>query len=103
MKAVTFDGQTVENGSFRNVDLEEADLRGADLEEADFRGADFEGALMKGADLDHTDLRGADLSAAVGLTLSQLDDACLDETTKLPSEFNPVMTETAGCSDKADD
>lgn len=93
----------LENGSFRNVDLEDADLRGADLEDADFRGADFESALMKGADLGHTDLRGADLSTAVGLTLSQLDDACVDETTKLPSDFNPVLAESAGCASKVDD
>jgi uncharacterized protein YjbI with pentapeptide repeats len=96
-------GADLENGSFRNVDLEEADLRGADLEDADFRGADFEDALMKGAELDHTDLRGADLSTAVGLTLSQLDDACVDETTKLPAKFNPVIAESAGCASKAGD
>lgn len=96
-------GADLENGSFRNADLEDADLRKADLEEADFRGADFEGAKMKGAELDQTDLRGADLSAAVGLTLSQLDDACVDETTKLPAEFNPVAGESAGCSYKDDD
>ena len=96
-------GADLENGSFRNVDLEEADLRGADLEDADFRGADFEGALLKGADLGYTDLRGADLRLAVGLTLSQLDDACIDETTKLPSGFQAVQGETAGCSGSSDD
>ncbi len=96
-------GADLENGSFKNVDLEEADLRNADLEDADFRGADFEDALMKGAELDHTDLRWADLSAAVGLTLSQLDDACVDEYTKLPIEFNPVLAESAGCSGRVED
>jgi len=93
----------LENSSFRNADLEEADLRGADLEDADFRGSDFEDALMKSAELDRTDLRGADLSAAVGLTPSQLDDACVDETTKLPRGFDPVTAESAGCSDDGDD
>lgn len=96
-------GADLENGSFRNADFEEADLRGADMEDADFRGADFEDSLMKGAELDHTDLRGADLSLAVGLTLSQLGDACVDENTKLPGEFQPVMAESAGCSGEADD
>lgn len=95
-------GADLEGGSFRNVDLEEADLRNADMEDGDFRGADFEGALMKGAELDQADLRGADLSGAVGLSLSQLDDACVDETTKLPPKFNSVKAVSAGCS-KADD
>lgn len=96
-------GADLEDGSFRNVDLEEADLRDADLEDADFSGADFEGALLKGADLSFTDLRGADLGLAVGLTLSQLDDACVDETTKLPAGFQPVQAESAGCSGSPDD
>jgi len=96
-------GADLESGSFRNVDFEEADLRGADLEDADFRGADFEDAKVKGAELDHTDLRGADLSLAVGLTLSQLNEACVDETTKLPEAFAAVKEESAGCSGQSDD
>ncbi len=96
-------GADLEGGSFRNVDLEEADLRGADLEDADFRDADFEDALMKGAEFDRTDLRGADLSKAVGLTMAQLEGACMGETTKLPIEFNPVLVQSGGCFDSGDD
>lgn len=96
-------GADLEDGRFRNADFEEADLRGADMDDADFRGADFEDALLKGAGLDHTDLRGADLSMAVGLKLSQLDDACLDETTKLPDGFRTVTGETPGCTGEAED
>ena len=96
-------GSDLENGSFRNADFEDADLRGADMEDADFRGADFEDAMMKGAELDHTDLRGADLSLAVGLKLSQLNDACVDETTKLPEGFKALKEESAGCLREADD
>lgn len=96
-------GSDLENGSFKNADFEEADLRYADLEDADFRGASFEEALIKGADLGRTDLRGADLSLAIGLKLSQLDDACVDETTRLPEDFNSVKAESSGCRAEQDD
>ncbi len=96
-------GADLEDSSFRNADLEEADLREADLKNADFRGADFEDALMNGADLYNTDLRGADLSQAVGLTSSQLDDACIDKSTKLPIDITPVLEETLICSQNIDD
>lgn len=96
-------GADLENGSFKNVDFEEADLRGADMDDADFSGAGFENALMKGAELDHANLRGADLSLAVGLTQSQLEEACVDETTKLPAEFRPVIAESANCTGEAED
>jgi uncharacterized protein YjbI with pentapeptide repeats len=77
------------HGAFlRRTDLSRASLRHANLKGADFtnalfRGADFEGALLEG-----TILKGADLTDAKNLTLSQLWQAVLDETTKLPEGFS---------------
>jgi hypothetical protein len=48
---------------------------GGQFARADFRGANLEGAL----------LFGADLSAARGLDQDQLDEACGDPSTRLPS------------------
>jgi len=48
-------------------------------------GGDFEGADFKGASLDHAILAGADLSHARGLEQAQLDQACADARTRVPS------------------
>lgn len=73
------------------ADLRGADLRGANLRRADLTGADFTGAQMSQADLAGADLSsegffrgGANLAKALGLTQSQLDDACGDSLTKVP-------------------
>ena len=92
-----FQGADLEDGSFRNSDFEDTNLRWADLDGADLRGSDFEGADMKGVELAGTDLRGADLSAALNLKNAMLDDACMDETTRLPSGFSQPTNQTKGC------
>ena len=74
------------HGAFvRRIDLSGASLQGADLSGADaskanFRSADFAGAVLRG-----TILRGADLTGAKNLTVEQLAEAIVDETTILPS------------------
>ncbi|HTU61702.1 MAG TPA: pentapeptide repeat-containing protein, partial [Polyangiales bacterium] len=50
-------------------------LRGANLRRADLTGARLAGA----------DLTGADLREVTGLTADMLNEACGDETTKLPT------------------
>ncbi len=73
------------HGAFvRRIDLSGASLRGADLSGADatnakFRSADFAGAVLRG-----TVLRGADLTGAKNLTVEQLAEAIVDDTTILP-------------------
>ena len=62
--------------------LQEANLRGANLS-----ASDLTGALLNNADLGQADLRGANLSGALGLVQAQLDQACLDEATRIPSEL----------------
>ena len=87
----------LKNFSLNGMEYEGSDFQGADLDGADLRGSDFEGADMKGVELAGTDLRGADLSAALNLKNAMLDDACMDETTRLPSGFSQPTNQTKGC------
>lgn len=97
-----FEGADLEDGSFRNSDFEDTNLRWADLDGADLRGSDFEGADLKGVEMAGTDLRGADLSGALNLKQAILDDACLDETTRLPSGFSQPKGKSKGCFGDSD-
>jgi uncharacterized protein YjbI with pentapeptide repeats len=72
-------------GAFlRRTDLSRANLTRANLAGADFTNAIFRGVEFKDAILDGTVLKGADLTGAKNLTVSQLEMAVLDETTRLP-------------------
>jgi len=57
----------------------------ADLEKADLEGANLDGAILLKANL-----KGANLIGSRNLVKSQLDQACVDETTKLPPEFTNI-------------
>jgi uncharacterized protein YjbI with pentapeptide repeats len=92
-------GAQLNNANMRNATLVYANLSGARMEGADLRGADlsqawlnwawFAGAKLDGVNFTNAkmigaQLQGADLSKAIGLTKSQLDQACGDSQTKLP-------------------
>ena len=69
-------GASLENTSFRKVQIDgarfnEADLRNSDFSGASLVGADFEKANLSGADLSNTNLTGANLTGAslVGATV----------------------------------
>ena len=62
-----------------------ASFAGANLTNAGFVGSHLRGANFSGATVVGTDFSGADMSGARGLTQSQLDRACGDGTTVLPS------------------
>ena len=99
------EGVRAREANFHGADLFDADVRGvdlfsADLQETNFYRAHLElaslhranllGADLRRADLLGTELRGAklqeaDLSTAKNLTQAQLDEACGDADTKLPS------------------
>jgi uncharacterized protein YjbI with pentapeptide repeats len=66
--------------NFTNVSFRNADLTGANLAHAILTDAD-----MTGATLDIVSLKGTDLSSVRGLTQAQVDRACGDSETKLPS------------------
>lgn len=61
-----------------------SNFAGADLTNASFVGAYLDGSVMSGAKLSGTNLSGAQLARAVGLTQSQLNQACGDDATVLP-------------------
>jgi len=57
---------------------------GADMTNSTFVGAFLEGANFRGARLAGANFAGAQMSKAVGLSQSQLNEACGDEKTTLP-------------------
>jgi uncharacterized protein YjbI with pentapeptide repeats len=59
----------------------------ADLSNSTWVGAFLEGANFQGANLSGANFSGAELSRARGLTQRQLDAACGDQATQLPSGF----------------
>ena len=67
-------GAAFTGASFLNATLVGANLRGAELV-----GSNFSGATLTG-----TNLSGATLLRATGLTQGRLNQACGDETTRLP-------------------
>lgn len=83
-------------GAFlRRTDLSFASLRGANMSRADFTGAILKGADLEGAIMKGTILRGADLTDARNLTVEQLRQAVIDETTHLPSYLSYRDIKTA--------
>ncbi len=67
-----------------------ADFRGATFRNADLSGANLahavlDGADLTGAELSITSLKGTDLTHVKGLTQHQLDEACGDAGTKVPT------------------
>ena len=61
-----------------------ASFAGADLTNATFVGAYLQGANFRGANLAGANFSGAEMDRALGLTQSQLNQACGDEATSLP-------------------
>ncbi|WP_374599965.1 pentapeptide repeat-containing protein [Brevundimonas sp.] len=79
---------------FSNADLRDVEayggvfssssFAGANMTNASFVGAYLDGANFSGATLTGTNLSGATLLRATGLTQGRLNQACGDETTRLP-------------------
>ena len=66
--------------NFSNATFRGTDLSGANLAHADLDGADMTGAIM-----DITSIKGTDLTKTSGLTQKQLDQACGDADTRVPT------------------
>ena len=74
------------------ANLQQADLTGADLTEARLIDADLSYAVLREArltraNLQQANLRAANLTDVKNLTQAQLNEACLDEATKLPKDL----------------
>jgi uncharacterized protein YjbI with pentapeptide repeats len=96
----------VKHGNLEDADFSHARLVLMCMSYADFRGARFSGADLSGANLAHakldgadfsgatltiTSLKGADLTRAQGLTQAQLDSACGDAGTRVPTGLHVHM------------
>lgn len=83
-------------GAFiRRTDLTGANLEGADLTRADMSNAIARSANFKNAKLKKTVLRGTDLTDAKNLTVAQLAEAIVDETTVLPDYIDRAALKRA--------
>ena len=83
MNGVDFSGANLSianlfGGRFTGANFSRANLQSATLVGGYFSGANFSGANLAGANLS-----GAELQRALGLTQSQLDQACGDQFTEL--------------------
>jgi hypothetical protein len=82
-------GAHLQGALLRGANLQESGwfrvyLQGANLQDADLRRAAFLRGNFAGADLTDTNLERARLEHAIGLTQTQVNQACGDEHTKLP-------------------
>jgi len=90
MSAAILNGTNFSGADLRDVNaygalFTSANFTGADLTNATFVGAYLQGARLSGANLTGTNFSGAEMDRAIGLTQSQLNKACGDESTRLPS------------------
>lgn len=77
------------NADMRDVEayggvFSSSNFSGANLSNSSFVGAYLDGASFSGATLTGANFSGASLQRATGLTQSRLNQACGDETTRLP-------------------
>jgi len=88
MDRVNFAGANLSIANLYGGRFTGASFKNANLTEATLVGGSFVGATFTGADLTDANISGAEMSQAIGLTQGQLDAACGDESTELPSGLN---------------
>jgi uncharacterized protein YjbI with pentapeptide repeats len=89
MSAAVMNHTTMAGADLRDVNAYGAvftgvSFAGANLTNASFVGTYLEGANFRGANLSGVNFSGAEMDRAVGLTQSQLNQACGDDSTTLP-------------------
>lgn len=89
MSAAILNGTNFSGADLRDVNaygalFTSANFTGADLTNATFVGAYLQGARLSGANLTGANFSGAEMDRAIGLTQSQLNKACGDDSTRLP-------------------
>ena len=77
-------GANLQEATLIVANLQEAMLAGANLQEAMLAGTNLQEADLVGANLQEADLSRANLANTINLTQAQLNQACVDEDTKLP-------------------
>jgi len=85
LEGARFDGATLVLMCMSYADFKGASFRGADLAGANLAHAKLDGADLTNANLSIASIKGTDLTRAKGLTQPQLDKACGDAGTKVPS------------------
>jgi uncharacterized protein YjbI with pentapeptide repeats len=85
MPRANFSGAMLAHANMYGVVATRANFSRADLTRVTLVGSWLVGASFAGAKLNETNLSGANLSEARGLTQSQLNAACGDAQTRLPS------------------
>jgi uncharacterized protein YjbI with pentapeptide repeats len=89
MSAAVMNHTTMAGADLRDVNAYGAvftgvSFAGANMTNASFVGTYLEGANFRGAILSGVNFSGAEMDRAVGLTQSQLNEACGDDSTTLP-------------------
>ena len=84
LAGANFEKAEMQRAQLDGAVLTGANLSGADLARANMGKAKFGGARLEQARMFLTRIEGVDLSAALGMSQSQLDSACGDSQTKLP-------------------
>jgi uncharacterized protein YjbI with pentapeptide repeats len=93
LRGASLRGADLRSVTLRDINLTDATLTGADLTRADLTGATLTGATLTGANLTGANLTGADLETVTALTQDQVDKACGNETSRLPT----ALTKPAPC------
>lgn len=88
LTSVSAEGADFTNSHFVNVRAEHINLQDANLTGTVLKDTRFGNALFEGAVLNNADLSGADLREVSGLTQAQLDTACGNYKTRLPTSMS---------------
>ena len=89
LRGANFDGANATLMCMSQADFRGASFRGTELSGANLAGAKMDGADLTGATTSITSFIGTDLRLVKGLTQKQLDIACSDRETKLPTGLKP--------------
>ncbi len=84
MKHVNLSGADLRDLNAYGAVFTRSSLAGANLTNATFVGAYLQGVNLRGAHLQGANFSGAEMARTIGLTQSQLSQACGDSTTTLP-------------------
>ena len=87
LHGANFDGANATLMCMSFANFKGASFRGTNLDAANLSSAKLDGADLTGASTHITSFLGTDLTHVKGLTQAQLDVACSDAKTKVPSGF----------------